>query len=249
MDVGRLLLEHGAILRDAPVGMKPGYLHVNKINFMLDPLESDESCELVKLIAEKDAMDESLRTHILTIACGKGDLESAVILMEHGAGEEIGGKVYPISPLAKACEYEHLEVVRELLKRKFNINHLSWRRYLNTLTPLTFAVWKKNMGIAKELIKYGADINIGGTYGNPLLMAVDSGDMEMVQHLLDLGAEVDRISSWVGIYGVRNRITPLFVAIILARYDIAELLLTKANIVFRICVRVVNCLCRCNWTY
>lgn len=89
-------------------------------------------------------------------------------------------------------------------------------------TPLIYAVWKENLPIIKELIKFGADVNGKGIEGiTPLLVASSlCKTAEIPQILIDAGANVNEYTDT----GMRN---PLILASAFGKKDTVKLLLKR----------------------
>ena len=89
-------------------------------------------------------------------------------------------------------------------------------------TPLIYAVWKENLPIIKELLKFGADVNGKGIEGiTPLLVASSlCKTAEIPQILIDAGAHVNEYTDT----GMR---TPLILASAYGKKDTVKLLLKR----------------------
>jgi len=63
------------------------------------------------------------------------------------------------------------------------------------ITPLSNACWTKdpNYTLAKVLIEYGADVNMGGkeSYFTSLINACHKGNITLVNYLIEKGADVN----------------------------------------------------------
>jgi len=92
---------------------------------------------------------------------------------------------YGETPLMIASIDDDLPVVKALvLQRKAMVNHIGW-------TPLHYACTKGHLEVAQFLIANGAIVdspNLGDT--TPLMMAVQSGNEQLVKLLLDKGADI-----------------------------------------------------------
>ncbi|OMH39308.1 ankyrin repeat domain-containing protein [Motiliproteus sp. MSK22-1] len=59
-------------------------------------------------------------------------------------------------------------------------------------TPLYYAVFRKELEIAKELIELGVDVNKKCEFGvTPIYEAIDKSNIPMIKLLLENGARVD----------------------------------------------------------
>jgi len=92
---------------------------------------------------------------------------------------------YGETPLMMASIDGDLPLVKTLvLQKKAMVNHIGW-------TPLHYACSKGNLEVAQFLIVNGALVDspsIGDT--TPLMMAVQSGNEQLVKLLLDKGADI-----------------------------------------------------------
>ena len=89
------------------------------------------------------------------------------------------------TPLMMASIDGDLPVVKTLvLQKKAMVNHIGW-------TPLHYACSKGNLEVAQFLIANGAIVD-SPSQGNttPLMMAVQSGNEQLVKLLLDKGADI-----------------------------------------------------------
>ncbi|MBU3617445.1 ankyrin repeat domain-containing protein [Polynucleobacter sp. JS-Polo-80-F4] len=89
------------------------------------------------------------------------------------------------TPLMIASIDGNLPVVKALVQgRKAKIDHIGW-------TPLHYACAKGNLEIAQYLITNGAIIDsVSPSNTTPLMMAVQSGNEQLVKLLLDKGADL-----------------------------------------------------------
>ena len=87
-------------------------------------------------------------------------------------------------------------------------------------SPLYFASQRKQAGAAAMLIEYGADVNSLSKWGAPLHVAAKNGDVEMVNLLLDHGADPN-------LPGGENYQTPLFFAAYGGSKEVVSLLIDK----------------------
>lgn len=95
---------------------------------------------------------------------------------------------FPISkkPLFSATTAE------EIIEYVKNGEDIDARCEITELTPLLWAiVSKKNLEVAKELIRQQANVNLFVDNGSPLHGAAQVGNIELIELLLDQGAKVD----------------------------------------------------------
>ena len=149
----------------------------------------------------------------LLIACEEGYIKIVEKLIESFAGVNKPAQDFPVyifaasqkgyidirnvsgglSPLHKACQKNHIEVVRELLKsEKLDINY----RDMGGRTALYFACFCGFLGILKELICRGADVNIPDkTMKTPLYIATLTQNKEAVLVLLKNNADKNALDT------------------------------------------------------
>lgn len=98
---------------------------------------------------------------------------------------------YGNTPLHVACNSIYainVEIVKLLLKYPLDINS----RGLDDVTPLMYAIMKRDITVVNILIENGADVNIPNKYGKtPLMVAADmfKDDDTIIKLLLDNGAD------------------------------------------------------------
>lgn len=122
------------------------------------------------------------------------------------------------TPLANAIWLEDVRMVQLLLKSKVQVNQLL-QHASGVTTALNIAVFRQSMPIVRFLLKAGADPNTG-TYvtHTPLETAIIHGDSEIVQMLLNAGANSSRKRP-------ETLRTPLMLAINNEKSDIVEQLI------------------------
>ncbi len=130
----------------------------------------------------------------------------------------------PIRGLAKAANNNDLETARKELARSPDLlrGHNGWE-------PLIYAARKGFFEMATLLLDHGADPNASPSYGKtsahtdlerPLHWACDFGRPDIVQLLLDRGAEVEGCQTWK---------TPLLQAARTGRPNVCEILETASG--------------------
>jgi ankyrin repeat protein len=122
----------------------------------------------------------------LQSACMKGHLDTARLLIQHGANINDANFVYG-SPLALACESGHENIVQMLLQNDADIND----RDVAGESPLTRAIICSRTEVARLLIEHGADIEQSSYLGgSPLFWATHYGLEATVRLLISKGANV-----------------------------------------------------------
>lgn len=115
----------------------------------------------------------------------KGDMEMMTLLLDHGARPDGPASTWRV-PLIEACEYDHLQAVRLLLKRGANVNACT--RY-NAESALERACYSAGLDVLELIIENGADVNHRDGSGRTALhYAAVSGRLGHVRKLLASGA-------------------------------------------------------------
>lgn len=210
------------------IACEHGYLEITK--------------ELIKAgvnVNEKTAIDSPLAT-----ACRSGHVELVKILIESGSDVNLDSclchacstKILPIveyllkagantdlnEALVCACNGKHseqqLRIVQKLVKAGADVN---WEGE-DYGSPLQKASKNGYLSIVKELLKSGANVNLGEKHEPPLTMACAEGHLKVVKELVKAGADVNL---------VKEITTPLTVACLNGHSDVVEeLLIAKANV-------------------
>ena len=127
-------------------------------------------------------------------------LDIARTLIEAGADVNAVGRRFSYSPLHRACIKDHAELVRLLLSHGANVDALDARNR----TPLHIACYRLH-AIARTLIEAGTDVNAKDIHGRtPLHEAAEAGRTDIVQLLLDHGADVNARAS------IQNEVSRVF---------------------------------------
>ncbi|KAJ3029163.1 hypothetical protein HDV00_009709 [Rhizophlyctis rosea] len=127
-------------------------------------------------------VDQKLREELLAAAAERGDSDLLTILIQSGidvhADEEL--------PLKAATCDGHLQTVKLLVEAGADI-HVAHD------LPLDNAIFHDQINIAQYLLSVGADVRASDQQrgGSIVRLAVDNGNREMVQLLLEAGADVD----------------------------------------------------------
>ena len=97
--------------------------------------------------------------------------------------------------LFSACDSDHLELAKMLLKRGADVNE--WRKDSEGwATCLHIASRHGHMPLMRSLIEYGAPVNtVHFSNDSPIIDAAVNGKIDAVRLLLDHGADVDLVKS------------------------------------------------------
>lgn len=107
--------------------------------------------------------------------------------------QSFGARVPDISKWCQFYYFKHYDMAAFLLEKGMNPDHMSWHH----VTLLHDMAQKGDIQKASLLIKYGADINpVDEEYkSTPLGLAAKWGNTEMVQYLLEQGADPDKAAA------------------------------------------------------
>ena len=155
------------------------------------------------------------------MAAASGDLDLIRLLLERGTNANSCGHYYGCA-LQAAARFGHLKCVQFLLDTNANVNLIAGSHG----TPLQAVIIGKDQEVVAELIAHGADPNNVGDGTPALHLAVQAGDLDLIDLLLLSGADIDMGNS---------KHSPAFVtACFNGALGIVELLLTRgANVNIR----------------
>jgi ankyrin repeat protein len=178
MEVGQLLIEHGA---NAAAWDGNGWTPLHWACY-------GGHVELARLLIEHGA-DAAARNWIgwtpLHRACDGGHVELAQLLIEHGA-DAIGRDRDEWTPLHRACNGGHVELARLLIEHGADA---AARDEVGT-TPLHWACFRGHVELARLLIEHGANMAArDGHERTPLHRACLMGFVELARLLIELGAD------------------------------------------------------------
>ncbi len=128
----------------------------------------------------------------------------------------------PVHIATNKNNYKILKFILENFNKKLDINILDKHKY--GITPVTYAVMKRNLGMIKLYEKHGADFSVGSKGNNfnntPLLIAAWNGYLEGVKYILEIDVvSINQVDS--------NGFTALFKAVIKGHIDIVKYLISK----------------------
>jgi ankyrin repeat protein len=127
----------------------------------------------------------------LTLALEHGEMETAKLLVAHGAhinrkrpsGGGVSSRTLPVVVATEhAVRHNDLPPLKWLLKLEANPNV----KVMFDVTPLGIAAKSGNLAVIQALIQAGADVN--WQHGSALTRAAEHSNIEVVQRLLELGA-------------------------------------------------------------
>jgi ankyrin repeat protein len=141
-----------------------------------------------------DKQDESGKSP-LHLAIERGFSDIARYLIEQGADVNVPDSSHE-SPLHHCASRGNLEIGRLLLERgSTSINDSSVSKYdgfVGNWTPLHLACLRSHPAMTRLLLDYGADIEVrDGVQRTPLILSVESRDMQVVRVLVESGADVN----------------------------------------------------------
>lgn len=118
-------------------------------------------------------------------AAPEGHKEIVEVLLAHSADVNLGEKYYNRTAAEMAMGRNHTEIVELLVSKGADIS------------PLYLALYMKDQSMAKSLIESGADVNKRTPYGTtPLDRAVGAGLKDIVELLIEKGAEINTQDNW-----------------------------------------------------
>ena len=208
-----ILLEAGAVVD-----------HKNDLDETALHLACEEGhCDVVKLLLRAQAsleMEEIYGLRPLHCAAGKGSIEIINALLEAGAGVEIDSKShYGVTAFLRALNFGHLAAARRL--REMNADTC-----ITTSAGLNAFHCIATGGNVKlfDLLPSDVEIDVNGRYGGenwtPLYLAADGGNLDVVERLLSLGADLH--------ISCDNGLLPLHAAAKYGHLEMVKMLL-KAN--------------------
>ncbi|XP_015790056.1 ankyrin repeat and KH domain-containing protein 1 isoform X2 [Tetranychus urticae] len=236
--VAKILVEKGASINSHSDEFKESALtlacykgHLEMVRFLLEAgadqehkteemhtalmeASMDGHVEVARLLLDSGAQvnmpADSFESPLTLASCG-GHVELAMLLLERGANiEEVNDEGY--TPLMEAAREGQEEMVALLLSQGADINAQTEE---TQETALTLACCSNSLEVADFLIKAGADIEAGGN--TPLMEAAQEGHIELVKHLINVGANVNATNA--------NGETALMHACENGHTDVAEILL------------------------
>ncbi len=210
--LARNLLEAGALIDVDKEAGKP---------FLIDAIETDDT-EMLGFLFEH-GVDVEYRgaqpVTALAVAAGMDQLDLMKRLIKKGAELNLRGTSgNPL--LIEAVTEENWEKFELLIRHDADVNIKTGKSSGMEMAPLSFAVAQGNQKMQDLLLEKGADANVIGTSGDPVIYEVVSlGDEVTALRLLEGGANPDVMT--------RNGETSLGIAVEFEDLDMVEQLLAN----------------------
>jgi ankyrin repeat protein len=128
----------------------------------------------------------------LHVAAVNGNTELTARLLREGVDPDGTMNVHRWTPLLKAVERGHTEVVALLIRAGANVNAVG----NNGWTPLFVAAMHGHTEVAIQLLRAGAYVDAADSWGicTPLSLAIDRGNIELAVQLLKAGAKANAVN-------------------------------------------------------
>jgi ankyrin repeat protein len=154
-------------------------------------------------------------TTALVIAVEDSNHEMITFLLNAGADPSLD------SSIAYAAKASDVGLVSILLQKGADIDHVSGpdeecpSAYITN--ALCYAVLESNLGMIRFLINQGADPNVNMSNTRSIIkLATDLGDMEIIQVLIEAGADCNKVSSYY------HPLNPLQTAVDMGNFELVE---------------------------
>ncbi|KAL5109066.1 Ankyrin repeat and KH domain-containing protein 1 [Taenia crassiceps] len=177
MDCVVLLLDYGSALETpteelrTPLMQAAFYGHAKIARYLIDRG------------AQADRLLNPKGESALTIACERGDIATAEVLLKAGDSNTDRGKELHVA-LIKAASKGHVKVAKLLLDHKAEVNRFD----KNNDPPIFAALTGHNLDILKLFISYRVNLEERNEEGyTPLMVAVQTGSVASVAALLEAG--------------------------------------------------------------
>ncbi len=178
-DIVRLLLQAGA--RPDDTNQQDG------TNILSVACENDDVSILPLLFEHgSDPNHPVMGSRPLVIAADKGNFNTVLFLLDHGANINITDNTN-LTALHAACYHGHVDVVDLLLSRHANPNVIS-----ENGTALTTACQKEHIDVIDRLLAIDVDLNLPDRDGlTALMFACKKSNFDIIDRLLVHGANVN----------------------------------------------------------
>ncbi|KAK8875294.1 ankyrin repeat protein [Apiospora arundinis] len=159
---------------------------------LLEQAVSRGDPEIIRLLIEHSVreMDCATENDLLLVAANSSSFRAIETLIK--ASRDLSWHVssliesYAVSPLLYAIDQGYTKCVEHLLRSDVDVNATH-----DGKTALGESVKHKRLQLAQMIIAAGGDPNITSDNRHPLTMAVENGDKEMVELLLDNRANIE----------------------------------------------------------
>ena len=207
-DAVRMLLAEGADRE----WCKPGY--VEKSNPLCVAAKEGHQEVVKEMMSDDKLTRERMAMKALPFAAGSGHEDMVELLLKEVPIEVLRGSNEAPRAVAKAAEQGHQGVVERLLAAGLDVDLES-----DGYTPLQQACWNCRRDMVEYLLATGADVNKATNFmqRTPLFLSSIIGHREVVELLLDAGAEVDKTDE--------KGQSPLYASSVRGRKDVVKLLL------------------------
>jgi len=178
LDIVELLLSAGAAVNAANShGVTPLWLACENANLAIAE-------RLVKAGANVNAARPVHGETVLMTAARSGNVALVRLLLDRGADPNARATLSGQTALMWAASQRHREIVRLLIDRGADVR----ARSTGGFTPMLFAAQQGDIETARHLIAAGVGVNADGQGQAPLLIAVNSAQVQFALFLLQQGA-------------------------------------------------------------
>jgi ankyrin repeat protein len=220
------LLKHGAKVNTRIPGYPQCYMPprtalqwaVKNKNYTILSLLLDAGQNINQISPDLYVAPHSANTALLT-AVEDRNHEMITFLLDAGADPSLD------SSIAYAAKASDVGLVSTLLQKGADIDHVSFssdehsRDY--NINALYYAVSERNLEMIRFLINQGADPNVNMEGARSILqLATDLGDMEIIQVLIEAGADCNKTSSYY------HPLNPLQTAVNMGNFELAKYLMS-----------------------
>ncbi len=184
----------------------------------IDKLKRNSESKLLEMLdAGQFDQDIQDRQSFFVTACDIAPESFSIAFIDKYDGIDLNAEsIWGETALLNAVDTGKLELCKYLLEKGADPNI----KNSADCTALVLSCSSYNKGIARELIKHGADVDIMGRDGTALMEAVRKGDLGMMELLLENNADINITCS--------NNISPLYLAVSDGSFE-RMLLLLKYN--------------------
>ncbi|MDR1290422.1 MAG: ankyrin repeat domain-containing protein [Planctomycetaceae bacterium] len=210
VEIANILLDYGAKLFSSRCDISDP-LNVSNMIFRLH-IQALPLSLLDRLETAGVTIELALKKHIaLRWAAKVGDIAEAEQLLKNEANPNSSpGYGDTNIPLNIAIQENNTEMVRLLVKYGANINKKPG--YGDSF--LYDAVCNENIEMVKVLVDAGANVNHKSNSGVPIQAALSKGNAEIVDYLVEHGADIESRTNWIQGEQIYTGSTPIFSAVV-----------------------------------